>query len=272
MVPSRHARLRTGVLATLLLAATLTTACSPAPALELPPEGAAPDYQLGAAYAPPEGVGIVARDRTADPAAGVYSVCYVNAFQTQPGELDAWPAGLLLADADGVVYDPAWPDEALLDTSSASKRAQIAAIVEPWIRGCAESGFAAVEFDNLDTYARSAGALTFDDNLALAAALIDVAHEAGLAAGQKNAAEDAATLRARAGFDFVVAEECQAFDECDVYRAAYGEHVIDIEYSDTDVDFATACRRASAPRSIVLRDRDLVAPDHDDYVFALCGR
>ena len=270
-VPSRDARLRAGVLATLLLAATITTACAPAPAVELPPQGAAPDYQLGAAYDPPDGVGVVARDRTAEPAEGVYSICYVNAFQTQPGELDSWPAEVLLTDADGVVYDPAWPDEALLDTSSASKRTQIAAVVEPWIRGCAESGFTAVEFDNLDTYARSAGALTFDDNLALAAALDDMAHVAGLAAGQKNAGEDAATLRAQAGFDFAVAEECLAFDECDLYRAAYGEHVIGIEYADSDVDFATACRRDSAPRSLVLRDRDLVGPDDDAYVFALCS-
>jgi len=242
------------------------------PAVRLPPSGAAPDYQLGTAYEPPDGVGIVARDRTADPASGTYSICYVNGFQTQPGELDVWPAEVLLTDVDGgVVFDPAWPDEALVDTSSEAKRALIAHVVEPWIQGCAESGFDAVEFDNLDTYARSGGALTFDDNLALAAVLVDAAHGTGLAAGQKNAAENAEQLHERAGFDFAIAEECVVYDECGLYSAVYGEHVIAVEYADTGVDFVDVCADPSTPASVVLRDRDLGGPDDDAYVFALCG-
>ena len=199
------------------------------------------------------------------------SAVNVNGFQTQPGELGDWPDELLLTDADGdVVFDPEWPDEALLDTSSEAKRAQIASVVEPWIEGCADSGFNAVEFDNLDTYERSDGALTLDDNLALAARLVEAAHGAGLAAAQKNAAEDAEALREAASFDFAVAEECAVFDECDMYADVYGEHVISVEYSDTEIDFATACAAPSAPASMVLRDRDLTGPDDDAYVFALC--
>lgn len=269
----RAVRPATLLLAWLLLGAGgLLSACAaPTPTMILPPEAAAPDYQLGTAYEPAAEVGIVVRDRTAEPVAGIYSVCYINAFQTQPGELDAWPADVLLTDDDGdIVFDPAWPDEALLDTSSAAHRAQIAQRVDPWIRQCAASGFEAVEFDNLDTYARSGGALTIDDNLALAAHLVDTAHRAGLAAGQKNAAEDAETLRKDAGFDFAVAEECLAFDECELYFGAYGTRVIAIEYSDTGLDFAEACRRPSAPASVVLRDRALVAPDEEGYIFALC--
>ncbi|MFD4958445.1 endo alpha-1,4 polygalactosaminidase [Microbacterium sp. NPDC058389] len=244
---------------------------APAPHITLPPAGAAPDYQLGVAYQPPDGVGIVARDRTADPAPDLYSICYVNGFQTQPGELDTWPADALLSDHDGdVVFDPEWPDEALLDTSTDAKRALIAGVVEPWILGCAEAGFDAVEFDNLDTYERSDGALTLDDNLALATMLVDAAHGAGLAAAQKNAAEDADLLHEIAGFDFAVAEECTVYDECGLYADAYGAHVIAVEYSDTDVDFAAACADPSAPASLVLRDRDLVGPDDEAYVFALC--
>ncbi|MDQ7880339.1 endo alpha-1,4 polygalactosaminidase [Microbacterium sp. QXD-8] len=261
------------LLATVLLAAggVLAGCAAPTPPISLPPEAAAPDYQLGTAYEPASEVGIVVRDRTAKPAAGIYSVCYINAFQTQPAELDAWPTEVLLTDGDDeIVFDPAWPDEALLDTSSAAQRDRIANLVDPWIRECAESGFDAVEFDNLDTYARSDGALTFHDNLSLAAHLVDTAHSAGLAAGQKNAAEDAEALRADAGFDFAVAEECLAFDECELYTAAYGTRVIAIEYSDTGLDFAEACRTSPAPASVVLRDRALVAPDEDGYVFALC--
>ncbi|WP_345542766.1 endo alpha-1,4 polygalactosaminidase [Microbacterium jejuense] len=272
MIRSRQTHFAGAAFALAALAVGLA-ACSvePAPAVTLPPAGAAPDYQLGASYDPPVGVEIVARDRTADPAPGAYSICYVNGFQTQPGELEDWPTGALLTDADGdPVFDPDWPDEALLDTSSEAGRAQIAQIAAPWIQGCAESGFDAVEFDNLDTYERSDGALTLDDNLALATMLVDAAHGAGLAAAQKNAAEDADLLHEIAGFDFAVAEECTVYDECGLYADAYGAHVIAVEYTDTDVDFAAACADPSAPASLVLRDRDLVGPDDEAYVFALC--
>lgn len=252
------------------LIALVATACATSgPAITLPPAGAAPDYQLGAAYPPPEGVAIVARDRSAQPAEGVYSICYVNGFQTQPGELGEWPDELLLHSDGEPVFDPDWPDEALLDTSTDAKRQAIADIVAPWIRSCAESGFDAVEFDNLDTYTRSGGALTFADNLTLAEKFVGTAHDAGLAAGQKNAAEDAAALREQAGFDFAISEECAAFDECPAYTDVYGDHVIDIEYSDP-ATFAQACEEQRMPPSAVLRDRELTPPDDPDYVFELC--
>ncbi|MDN3495275.1 endo alpha-1,4 polygalactosaminidase [Planococcus sp. APC 4015] len=252
-----------------VVAAFVLTACATTtPAVELPPVGAAPDYQLGAAYEPPSGVGVVARDHTASPADGVYSICYVNGFQTQPSELADWPADLLLDDRDGdVVFDPDWPDEALLDTSTASQRERIADVVIPWIDGCAAAGFDAVEFDNLDTYTRSDGALDRNDNVELAALLVAAAHGSGLAAGQKNAAEDSALLH-DAGFDFAISEECAAFDECAAYTSVYGDHVIDIEYSPDA--FAGACGHPETPRSVVLRDRDLTSPSSPEYVFALC--
>lgn len=253
------------------------TACSAAPAappssgVVLPPSDAVPDYQLGGAYAPAPEVGIVGRDRSAEPAPGVYSICYVNGFQTQPGELDVWADDLLLHRDGEVVFDPDWPDEALLDTSTAERRDRIAGAVIPWIEGCAEAGFDAVEFDNLDSYSRSGGALSLDDNLAQAALLVDAAHAAGLAAGQKNAAEDAALLHEQAGFDFAVTEECAAYRECGAYTAVYGDHVIDIEYTDElPRPFAEMCADDSSPTSMVLRDRDLVAPEDDAYAFATC--
>ncbi|WP_042545590.1 endo alpha-1,4 polygalactosaminidase [Leucobacter komagatae] len=246
---------------------------NPPAALELPPVQATPDYQLGEAYEPVAGVGVVARDRTAQPASGIYSICYINGFQTQPGELDRWPDETLLRDEAGNLrFDPDWPDEVLLDTSTARARDQIHAIVADWINECARDGFAAVEFDNLDSYTRSDGALTFDDNLALAEELVRSAHLAGLAAGQKNAAEDAAALRETAGFDFAVTEECSVFHECGSYAAVYGEHVIDIEYVDAlPVPFAEMCAADDAPASMVLRDRDLSAPGSPSYAFETCA-
>ncbi len=65
----------------------------------LPPSGGI-DYQLGGAYEPPAGTTVVVRDASADPVEGVYSVCYLNAFQSQPGTADSW-GDLLLRDASG---------------------------------------------------------------------------------------------------------------------------------------------------------------------------
>ena len=261
----------------LALVAVLVSGCSAGTdasasgAWTAPPAGAQPDYQLGGAYEPASGVVIVGRDRSADPADGLYSVCYVNGFQTQPGELDLWDADLLL-QRDGVpVFDPDWPDEALVDTSTAAKRDRIAALVTPWIEGCADAGFDAIEFDNLDSYTRSDGALTLDDNLALASLLVGAAHDAGLAAGQKNAAEDAAELHHDAGFDFAVTEECAAYEECTAYTDVYGEAVIDIEYTDElPRSFAEMCADPESPASMVLRDRNLLTPGDDGYVFEVC--
>lgn len=237
---------------------------------QLPPVGAQLDYQLGGAYAPADGVDVVVRDRAAASVDDLYSVCYVNGFQTQPGELDAWPDEVLLRDDDGEpVIDPDWPDEVILDTRKAN---EIAKIVGPWIRDCASDRFDAVEFDNLDTYTRTDGALSRDDALDLATVLVDTAHDVGLAAGQKNAAEDASLLHSRAGFDFAVVEECAAYEECSVYTEAYGDHVLAIEYTDNlPRPWAEVCHDPETPASVVLRDRDLVTPDDPAYVFETCG-
>lgn len=242
---------------------------SPEALIALPPAGATPDYQLGGAYTVPEGVGIVGRDRGAPPVAGVYSICYVNAFQTQPGESDLWPSGLLLRNRDGsLVHDPDWPDEIIVDTRDPTA---VATIVEPWITGCATDGFDAVEFDNLDTYTRTDGTLSRDDNLDTAALLVDIAHDLGLAAAQKNAAEDAMRLRAEADFDFAVVEECAAYDECSAYTEVYGTAVVAIEYTDNlPRPFADVCADEATPRSVVLRDRALVTPDQPAYAFETC--
>lgn len=254
------------------VAAALTACASGESAVTLPPEGAAPDYQLGEGYPPPEGVEILVRDRTSPPPEEMYSICYINAFQTQPDELGDWPDELVLLSEEGdPVVDPDWPDEALLDTSTDDNREAIEDIVSPWIQECAGAGFNAVEFDNLDSFTRSDGALTLENNLELAEELVEIAHEAGLAAAQKNSAENAATLRDEADFDFAIAEECAAFDECDLYTDVYGQHVIAIEYSDdTGVDFTEACSDEGMPASAVLRDRGLTAPGDPDYVFELC--
>ncbi|AQP47063.1 hypothetical protein BW730_05565 [Tessaracoccus aquimaris] len=255
-----------------VLACLLAAGCGAAQEGVQAPTGARPDYQLGTAYPPADDVEILVRDRTASPVEGLYNVCYVNAFQSQPGEEQGWEsAGLLLLDGGVPVVDEEW-DEALLDTSTPDARQAVAEVVGGWIDGCAEDGFAAVEFDNLDSHLRSHGLLTVDDNLALASLLVDRAHRAGLAAGQKNAAELVDRAR-EIGFDFAVAEECQEYDECDAYTEAYGRGVIQVEYADQpESNLAESCAARGGEISVVRRDRDLVAPGEEGYLAQWCDR
>ncbi|MYX33815.1 endo alpha-1,4 polygalactosaminidase [Streptomyces sp. BoleA5] len=243
---------------------------SAGPRVVPPRAGASFDYQIGGGYPPPGGVRVVSRDRTDKPAPGVYSVCYVNAFQAQPGELSTWRArdpGLLLRDEDGgLVVDDEW-DEALLDTSTAAKREALAEVVGGWIDDCAERGFRAVEPDNLDSFERSDGLLTSADNAAFARLLASRAHAAGLAVGQKNTTE-LLPQRSAIGFDFAVAEECGEFDECGRYAAAYDDRVLVVAYDAAD--FTATCRRWGARLAVVLRDRDVAPAGEPGHLFRTC--
>ncbi|WP_238992344.1 endo alpha-1,4 polygalactosaminidase [Jiangella ureilytica] len=250
------------------------------PQVELPPAGGRFDYQLGGPHPPAPGVVVVARDVTAEPAPGLYNVCYVNAFQTQPGDLDAWTTDhpdLLLRhdggdDGDGgLVTDPDWPGEVLLDTSTAANRAALAEIAGRDLQRCAEAGFDAVEPDNLDSWTRSRGLLDRADNLAFAALLADAAHDLGLAIAQKNAAELGTAGRDTAHLDFAIAEECEVHAECDDYLAVYGPHVIEIEYTgDGRAAFAAACAARGERFSVQLRDRAVTPAGADGHVSEWC--
>lgn len=246
----------------------------------LPPTDGVFDYQLGGPYDSVEidgqtaPIDVVVRDATAEPLDGAYSICYVNGFQTQPGDDGLWSDELLLHDSEGdAVIDPDWPDESVLDPSSEKQRAGILAVIGPVIDGCADDGYDAVEIDNLDTWTRfpeidEAGAH------ALARAYVDRAHRAGLAIAQKNAAEITEVARTDLGFDFAVAEECAVWDECGAYRDAYGEHVLQIEYPDAlfeaGLTFANACAAGDRAPLTIQRDRELVAVGGDDYLYEAC--
>ena len=232
------------------------------------------DYQLGGNYRLPHGVRVVSRDRTASPAAHAFTICYVNAFQTQPGQLHWWrqhhPTALLRQHGR-LVRDPGWPDEVLLDTSTVGKRRMIGRVIGEWISRCARDGFEAVEPDNLDSFTRSRHLLTRDDNLALATRLAHRAHRAGLSVAQKNLAGLGRARRVEIGFDFAVAEECSRWRECGSYRRAYGRHVIEIEYADNGRRwFTRACRDHGDQWSVIYRDRDLVTPGQAEYDYAAC--
>ena len=239
-----------------------------------PPTAGGLDYQLGGAAE--VDAAVVVRDASADPAEHAYSVCYVNGFQTQPDAAATWDAHpeLLLTDEDGSpVVDPDWPDEHVLDPSTPAQREGILDLLGPTIRHCAAAGYDAVEIDNLDTFTRFP-AIDEDGALALARSYVELAHDEGLAIGQKNAAELAARGHEEIGFDVAVAEECAAYDECGAYTAVYGDHVLQVEYPDAleeaGMTFADACARTDRAPLMVLRDRELVAPGEDGYVRESC--
>ncbi|KAA0941744.1 endo alpha-1,4 polygalactosaminidase [Streptomyces apricus] len=232
-------------------------------AVRLPPVPAGFDYQIGGAYPPPSGVRIVVRDRGADPARGLYNICYVNAFQAQPDEGDDWDDDLLLRDEEGeVVIDADW-DEPLLDIGTAAKRERVAARVNEWVDGCADKGYDAVEPDNYDSYTRSEGLLDAEDATAFVKLLSAHAHARGLAVAQKNTVE-LAGQRARTGLDFAVVEECGAYNECGEYADAFDDRVVVVEY--TDKGMRKAVSEFGDRLSIVRRDLDVSTPDSDDYV------
>ncbi len=234
-----------------------------------PGPGSTADYQLGGPYEPAAGVDVVVRDRTASSIPGTYSVCYVNAFQTQPGTLSWWRSrhpDLLLKDARGrLVRDPGWPDEALLDIRTQGKRARLATIMGGWIEQCGRKGFEAVEPDNLDAWTRSKQLTTKRQTVAFAKHLVRKAHRADLAIAQKNTTQ---VLRSGIGFDLAVVEECQRYAECDQFVRAYGSRVIEVEY--TASAFRAACTARAGRHPIQLRDLDVVPRGERGYVHRTC--
>ena len=268
----------------LALLGTLLVVFPAAAEWTLPPANGKFDYQIGGDYPLPPGVGVVSRDWFAGSApAGAYGICYVNAFQTQanepdvnrPDEKDNWPPHLVLT---ALGDDPNWDGEYLIDLSTAEKRTAAAAWVQPMTQACAEKGFQAVEFDNLDSWTR------FQDSpvaaqppfgraeaVAYAALLVADAHALGLAAAQKNTAElSVAEARTQIGFDFAIAEECGRWKECGRYRANYGNLVYVIEYRKKD--FKRDCQNKKLRRnlSIVLRDINVTQPGSGTYKYRAC--
>jgi hypothetical protein len=249
-----------------MLAALVAAALAVSP----PPANARFDYQIGEAYRPPAGVQVVSRDWSARPLARGYSVCYVNAFQTQP---DAkWPADLVLR---ALGDDPNWGGEYLLDISTRAKRRRIAARLERYLRACARKGFDAVEPDNLDSWTRFDGTPREGDvpfgkpqALAFARLLTRRAHALGLAVAQKNTVELTRAQVRRVGFDFAIAEECGRYRECGAYRRLYGDRVLAIEYRRRD--FRATCLAVGDRIAVVLRDRDVTAPGSRTYRFDSC--
>lgn len=256
-----------GVVVAALLANACTTVAADADAVITPPAHARFDYQIGGGYPPPAGVTVVSRDHGDRPASGLYNICYVNAFQAQPGTESEW-GDLLLRDGNGeIVYDEDW-GEAFLDIRTADKRQRIADRVNAWVDECAAKGFQAVEPDNYDSYDRAPdNLLTAGQAQAHIRLLSAHAHQAGLAIAQKNTVE-LAPERVANGLDFAVAEECGHWEECGAYVDSFGDNVIVIEYDPEGM--GRACDEWGDRLSIVMRDVGVSTPGSAGYVYRTC--
>ena len=59
--------------------------------------------------------------------------------------------------------------------------------------------------------------------------------------------------------------------ECSAYTALYGNHVLEIEYTDNGRSACTtACTARGATLSIIYRDRDVVAKGQPGYHYEYC--
>ncbi|MFF4845513.1 endo alpha-1,4 polygalactosaminidase, partial [Streptomyces collinus] len=271
----------------LAVAAALATAAATAVFLQAPNAGAATitpppvganfDYQIGGPYTPPAGVQVVSRDNSVSPAPGLYNICYINAFQTQPADGvtattdGTWAGGYLLKINGKNQEDPEWKGEFALDITTAAKRTALAAKMETTIDSCAAKGFAAIEPDNYDSYTRFSG-LTSSEAEAYISLLAQYSHSKGLAIAQKNTVELAPDAKSL-GLDFAIAEECstadqQGTDECKAYADSFGRNVIIIEYKDAGL--TAACNEFAGQLSIVQRDQNVVPSGSSGYVRQVC--
>ena len=208
---------------------------------------------------------MVSRDWYSGTALGTessYSICYVNAFQTQPdgdGErpdlTSNWPGEVVMTSME----DPSWPGEFPIDISTPEKRERAAAHVSKMVATCKEKLFAAVEFDNLDSFTRYAP-ITKENTVEYAKLLVKDAHSMGLAVAQKNTLDLIASGDHTAiGFDFAVVEECGTYDECAAFRDAYGGKMVAVEY--TQKGFDNACATIGDTSAVVMRDVPVSMPD-----------
>ena len=194
---------------------------------------------------------------------GQWVVCYFSAGSYEPWQADAdtYPA----ADIGKPLAD--WPDERWVDHRSEAIRAILAARMDI----AAEKGCDAVEPDNVTAYRNDSGFdITAEDQLAFNRWLATEAHARGMGVALKNDDEQVAELAG--DFDFSVAEECHAFDECSAYQPFLDQNkpVFNAEYAES-VGEAQALATTLCAKALAFNTRTLVLPwDLDDTFRVSC--
>ncbi|MEA2435275.1 MAG: hypothetical protein QOG54_2732 [Actinomycetota bacterium] len=137
-------------------------------------------------------------------------VCYISAGSWEKWRPDKrdFPDRVLGRGLEG------WPGEKWLDIR---KLDILRPIMGERMRLCAEKGFDAIEFDNVNGYSNRTGfPLRRRHQVAYDRMLAEVAHDNGLAAGLKNVPELVEQLEP--SYDFVINESCFDYDECEPYE------------------------------------------------------
>lgn len=199
-----------------------------------------------------DGAEASSQDVAALNAAGVVTICYINAgaWEEWRDDADAYPDAVI-----GAGY-PGWDGERFVDIRQLDL---LGPILGARLDDCAAKGFTAVDPDNVDTYLTETGFdLTREDQLRFNRWLAEAAHARGLAIGQKNVPELAADLAVE--FDFAVTEDCVVDGWCeamDPYRAL-GKPVLMVEYTDRGLSVDEVCDLASGTfGAVVVKERDL---------------
>ena len=155
--------------------------------------------------------------------AGRAVVCYLSAGSWEEWRPDArdFPASVKGADNG-------WPGERWLDIR---RLRVLGPIMQARLDLCADKGFDAVEFDNVDGYQNRTGfPLTADDQLRYNVYLANQAHRRGLSAVLKNDLGQVRDLLPY--YDVALNEQCFQYDECNRLRpfVSAGKAVFTVEY------------------------------------------
>jgi hypothetical protein len=221
----------------------------------------------------PLGVTVVARDSTAQPA-GEYAICYVNAFQTQPGQFGWWRTrhpDLLLRHRGRPVADANWPDEVLLDIGTRAHRRVLARIVDRSFRVCERKGFDAVE---PTTSTRGLAAVA-----CFSAPMRSPTPGCSCAAPMLAVWPSPRRTPCRWRSDGVSwggtspwPRSVRCTENATASRGPTAVPVIEIEYDDAGgrANFTAACAARGAQIAIVYRDRDLVPAGRPGHVYDSC--
>lgn len=171
-------------------------------------------------------------------ARGLRVACYVSAGSTENyrDDASAFPSEVVGAPLDG------WPDERWLDVRRIDL---LAPVMGSRVTDCADKGFDAIEFDNVDGWLHDSGfPLTRAHALAYLHWLIRTGHDHGLAVGLKNALDLIAPLAGEV--DWALNEQCVEYAECDRYAPLVRRNVpvFVLEYTGRRADVCATVKRA----------------------------
>ena len=157
-------------------------------------------------------------------AKGKHVICYMDA-----GTYENWRSDANQFPSSALGASNGWPGEKWLDIRQV---AILQPIMAQRAKICADKGFDAVEWDNVDGYSNTTGfPLTASEQLTYNRLLADIAHNAGLSVGLKNDVDQIPDLVS--SFEFTVNEQCNEYDECDTLLPFVhaGKAAFNVEYN-----------------------------------------